>query len=334
MQTYLETKETAQKKASVKKKPTKWSTLLAYASIARPDHWIKNVFVLPGILLPLAVPALPLAHHLVVRIAVGLLATCLIASSNYVINEILDAPYDRMHPIKKNRPVPSGKVRLGPAYCEWILLNIAGLSTAALVSWKLTLVLLALWIMGCFYNIRPFRTKDVAYLDVLTESVNNPLRMLAGWYMVADHLVPTLSLLMAYWMIGCYFMALKRFSEYREFANPALAASYRASFGYYTERSLLASVMFYASASMLFIGAFTVRYRMELVLAFPFLALAMAIYLKLSFDAHSAIQNPEKLYREKHLMLSVLLCATAMISLLFINLPFLRAWFPPIYGIQ
>ena len=54
------------------------------------------------------------------------------------------------------------------------------------------------------------------FVDVLVESINNPIRLLAGWY-IADRtrtLLP-LSLILSYWMIGCYFMALKRYSEYR-----------------------------------------------------------------------------------------------------------------------
>jgi len=117
----------------------------------------------------------------------------------------------------------------------------------------------------------------------LTESVNNPLRMLLGWYAVAAWLVPPLSLLMCYWMIGCYFMALKRFSELREIGDRRRGGAYRASFKRYTPESLLVSVIFYASAAMLFFGAFVIRYPIELLLGFPLVALVMAIYFKLAF---------------------------------------------------
>ena len=50
-----------------------------------------------------------------------------------------------------------------------------------------------LWIMGCLYNIPPFRTKDRPWLDVLSEAVNNPLRLLIGWYMVPTGLIAPLS---------------------------------------------------------------------------------------------------------------------------------------------
>ena len=46
------------------------------------------------------------------NVLVGLFATCLVASSIYVINEVLDAPSDRFHPIKHTRPVPSGSIQM------------------------------------------------------------------------------------------------------------------------------------------------------------------------------------------------------------------------------
>ena len=209
----------------------------------------------------------------------------LVACSNYVLNEVLDAPFDRLHPTKKNRPAALGLVNIPAAYAQWILMMLAGVAIGWTISRPFAVTALALWVMGCVYNIQPLRTKDVPYLDVLTESVNNPLRMLLGWYAVAAWLVPPLSLLMCYWMIGCYFMALKRFSELREIGDGGVAGAYRASFKRYTQESLLVSVVFYASTAMLFFGAFVIRYRIELLLAFPLVALVMAIYFKLAFEA-------------------------------------------------
>ena len=57
-----------------------------------------------------------------------------------------------------------------------------------------------------------------------SESINNPLRMLLGWYMVAPQLIPPVSLLCCYWMLGCYLMGLKRFSELRELDSQEAAA--------------------------------------------------------------------------------------------------------------
>jgi decaprenyl-phosphate phosphoribosyltransferase len=301
----------------------------AHIAIARLDHSIKNLFVLPGVIVPLSVDPALLNAHMFVVLAWAFVSITLVACSNYVINEVLDAPFDRLHPTKRNRPAARGLVNIPVAYAQWIAMMLVGVGIGWKISHPFAVTALLLWIMGCAYNIRPLRTKDVPYLDVLTESVNNPIRMLLGWYAVAPFLVPPLSLLMCYWMIGCYFMALKRFSELREIGDAALAGSYRASFRRYTPESLLVSVVFYASTAMLFFGAFIIRYRIELLLGFPLVALVMAIYFKLSFEPHSAVQNPEKLYREPSLMLWFAATVTVMVLLLFIRLPALENIFMP-----
>ncbi|MGA2807523.1 MAG: UbiA family prenyltransferase [Terracidiphilus sp.] len=302
--------------------------LLAHVRITRLDHSIKQAFILPGILLAMALDGRHMDGRLAVSVCIGLLSATLIASSNYVINEMLDAPFDRLHPTKKNRPSACGLVHMGWGYVQWIAMMLAGLALAQTLSRGFFLSALALWIMGCVYNIPPVRSKDLPYIDVLSESVNNPLRFCLGWYMVTAALLPPLSLLLSYWMLGAYFMALKRFSEYRQIADSAVAASYRKSFQYYRQESLLNSVVFYAAASMLFFGAFIMRYRMELILSFPLVAWLMAIYFGLSFRPESAVQNPEKLYREPRLMLVLVLCIAVFAALLFIDMPWIDGLFP------
>ena len=85
--------------------------LWPYIQIARIDHWFKNVFMLLGVLLALFYEPSLFTWAGVLHVGGALLATCLVASSNYVLNELLDAPRDRFHPVKKHRPVPSGKIQ-------------------------------------------------------------------------------------------------------------------------------------------------------------------------------------------------------------------------------
>ncbi len=301
----------------------------AHIAIARLDHSIKNLFVLPGVIVPLSTYPALFTPHLLATLVLAFVSITLVACSNYVINEVLDAPFDRLHPIKKNRPAARGVVNIPVAYVQWVAMMLVGVGLGLLINRMFALTALFLWIMGCFYNISPIRTKDKPFLDVLTESINNPLRMLLGWYAVSAVLVPPISLLIAYWMIGCYFMALKRFSELNEIGDRAVAGSYRKSFQYYTPERLLVSVLFYASTAMLFTGAFIIRYRIELILGFPLVALTMAIYLQISFKPQSAVQNPEKLYREPMLMASFLATSLVMGLLLFIHMPRLEQFFTP-----
>jgi hypothetical protein len=130
-------------------------------------------------------------------------------------------------------------------------------------------------------------------------------------------------------MIGCYFMAIKRYAEYREIGDHAVASAYRKSFAFYTTERLLVSILFYASAGMLFLGAFIMRYRLELILSFPLVALVMAIYLDLAFAKDSAVQRPEGLYKESKLMAAVIVCAGVMSLLMLIDIPVLQTIFDP-----
>lgn len=72
--------------------------LIAHLRIMRLDHSIKQLFIVPGIVLTISMAGTSLTSGLLIRILIGMVAATLIACSNYVINEILDAPFDRLHP--------------------------------------------------------------------------------------------------------------------------------------------------------------------------------------------------------------------------------------------
>jgi len=303
--------------------------LYPYIQIARPDHWFKNIFMVPGVFLFYFFHADLRGDIQWSLILTGFMATCLIASSNYVMNEILDAPKDRFHPVKRYRPVPSGKVKPRLGWAWWAVLSIIGLSMGFMISISMGVTLLALWVAGCAYNVPPVRTKDKPYLDVLSESINNPLRLLLGWYSTGHGNLPPASALLAYWMFGGFLMALKRFAEYRTIANKQTASDYRKSFGFYNEERLLVTVLFYVAFFALLSGYFIARYKVELILASPAVAFTMAYYFRIGFKPDSPVQFPERLYRQKGLMLSVLVTFVFCATLLFANMPRLREFLIP-----
>jgi decaprenyl-phosphate phosphoribosyltransferase len=302
-------------------------TLVAYASIARPDHWFKNVFMALGVVLAYFCHPELFGIGTVWTILWAVAATCLLASSNYVLNEILDSPTDRAHPIKRQRPIPSGRVWLPAAYAEWLLLGAAGLVMAWALNPAFFFSGLFLLVMGLIYNVPPVRSKELPYLDVLSESVNNPIRLMLGWFAIAPNEFPPASLLMAYWFIGAFFMASKRFAEYRMLANPATAGAYRSSFRHYDEQKLLVSMFFYVTCFALFLGIFIIRYHLELVLIVPLVAGFVSYYLSIAFKPNSAAQAPEHLYREKWLVLYLVVCVVAFVSLMFVQIPVLYELF-------
>lgn len=299
------------------------SRLVDYIRIARVDHWFKNVFMLPG-----AAIALILTHSTIRDafwpLTIGVLSTCFVASANYVINEWLDAEFDRHHPLKKGRPSAIGSVEGKYVLLEYLVLLIAGLGLAYTISIEFLIFSFALLFMGIVYNVRPMRTKDRVYLDVLSESINNPLRFLLGWSVVAHGLFPPTSILLAYWMGGAYLMAIKRFAEYRFIDNPQIAGQYRRSFQFYSEEKLLVSAFFYALSSAFFLGIFLIKYRVEFLLSFPLFALLFAWYLSIGMQPHSPTQTPEKLYREVNFIIYVAFLAVAVGAMFFIDIPWLH----------
>ncbi|MGH7095931.1 MAG: UbiA family prenyltransferase, partial [Stellaceae bacterium] len=150
--------------AEPRQQPTLAHSLRQYVQIARPDHWIKNIFVLPGVAAALAV-APHGSHWNPVALLLGLVCVCLIASANYTINEFLDARFDRFHPLKSGRPGAQGLLDGRVVLVQYVVLATGGLAVAAAINEPFHLTSLALLVMGFAYNVPPLRTKDKVYLD-------------------------------------------------------------------------------------------------------------------------------------------------------------------------
>jgi len=303
--------------------------IINYIRIARPDHWFKNVFMLPGIVLAFLFLNLPFDTSTLVRILLGVCATCLVASANYTINEVLDSSYDKEHPVKKNRPAALGLINNKFAYLQYFLLIIAGLALSYRINYSFLFTNVALLVMGILYNVPPFRTKDVIYLDVISESINNPIRLVLGWFIVSDAVLPPLSLIIAYWMVGAFFMGMKRLAEIRLIGNDDTVKSYRKSLGKYNEDKLLQSLVFYASLFSFTAAIVLVRYKFELILLMPLLALLVSEYMRIGSLKDSPVQYPEKLYKQKKLVALCFVILIAFLVLIFVKIPWLAHIFDP-----
>ena len=294
-----------------------------YYRMARLDHWFKNILMLPGFALAIVLTNTPLLATLP-AFAVAFFSTCLLASANYVLNEWLDAAGDRHHPLKRNRPSAVGVVDVWYVYLTYGLLVAAGLSLASLLTqqflWLSLLFLVSAWV----YNVKPLRTKDRVYLDVLTESLNNPLRLLLGWSAVLGDALPPSSILLAYWMGGAFLMAVKRYAEFRFIGDEKQAALYRQSFFFYNENKLLLSAFFYALSSAFFLGVFLIKYRVEFLLTFPLFAVLFVWYLAIGMKPQSVAQRPERLYREVNFLLYLAGLCLVVTLLFFVDLPWLQ----------
>ena len=301
----------------------KKESMKTYVRIMRLDHWIKQLFILPGVAFALfMLPGISIEVK-IGNLILGFLSTCFIASANYVINEWLDREFDRFHPVKKHRSIVENGADPKIIYGLYVLLTIAGLGLAMAVGVPFIYMEIWLWVMGILYNVKPIRTKDIPFVDVLTESINNAIRLLIGWFIVTDAFLPPVSLVMGYWFAGAFLMATKRFSEFRMINDPKTAGLYRKSFRGYSEKSLLLSSFFYAMCSTMFLGIFLIKYNVNLILFMPFLIGLFCYYFLISFKEDSAAQKPEKLFHEKGLMVYVLFLLVLFMILLHIRIPHL-----------
>lgn len=295
-----------------------------YLSIARLDHWVKHAFIVPGIVLAFAL-ARPLAlGEILLNSVLGFAAACLISSANYVINEWLDAEDDRNHPEKSARPSAAGLVQAKYVYLEYAVLLVAGLAIASRVNFVFAVVSVAFAVSGVTYNVLPFRTKDRVYLDVISEAINNPIRLLMGWAMVSDNTIPPLSLIISYWAGGAFLMAAKRLSEFRFIVRErgmAAPGLYRRSFNFYSVESLTISCFSYALASAFGIAVFLIKYRAELIFVFPVIIVLFGYYLHLGFQPASVAQKPEHLHRDWRLMMIVGVLIATTVACTFVDLP-------------
>jgi 4-hydroxybenzoate polyprenyltransferase len=278
--------------------PTGWHE---YLRPLRFDHWIKNLVVPVGSLLALTATRFRGGWGVVGTILLAFVVSGLVSSINYAVNEVLDAPFDARHPTKRERPIPSGRVRVGPLL---VLTAAVALLALGLGWWLLPPAVLggcgALFLAGLVYNIAPIRLKDRPYLDVIAESLTNPIRIAIGWYAVSTAPPPP-HLLLTVWTFGAFLMTGKRLAELRLLGDRA--AHYRPTFAAYSVAGLLVVQIGYALAGLGTLAWLIAAERPQVLPGLPLVAGLLVWAFRMTFEPASPLIDPERLYRRPFFLL-------------------------------
>ena len=146
--------------------------------VARPTHWIKNLFVF----LPVFFGGGLLNTSEAVSAALTFLSFSLAASAIYCLNDIIDVNADRAHPVKCKRPIASGAITIPQAYGMMALSMLVSIVLMFLLpagQTKTIFVIVAYFLINVAYCLR---LKDYAIIDVCIIASGFVLRILAGGY--------------------------------------------------------------------------------------------------------------------------------------------------------
>jgi len=194
------------------------SLLTGLVRLARPKHWIKNVFVLLPV--PFAVAAalrLKDVAHEETRFEIGsfllgLAGFCLINSTIYVLNDLFDAQADVHHPLKRRRPIASGQVPVWAAAIEAVSLCAVGMLLCKASGKQGTMaVVLTYFSINIAYNLG---AKHISLLDVFLLASGFILRVLLGCVLVSAS--PSAWLLLCTSSLALYLGFAKRRADLKE----------------------------------------------------------------------------------------------------------------------
>src|SRR5262245_13320176 len=172
--------------------------------LLRCEQWVKNAFVLGGLLFggQLNNPAK------VAAAGAAFLAFSAVASAGYVHNDIADAAVDRRHPIKRRRPIASGKVPVGLARVVELCLLVTGVVVGVGVHPRVGLIVAGYGALTITYSTV---LKHGVIVDVMAIAIGFVLRVLAGCAAVTVE--PSVWILLCTFLIATFLGFAKRREE-------------------------------------------------------------------------------------------------------------------------
>ena len=139
----------------------------------RPQQWVKNFVLFAGLIFSQNLSN----SDMVVKTIFGFALFCLLSSSVYILNDILDIESDRKHPLKSNRPIARGDIKISTAVILFAILAIVSLVLSYRLSPSFALTALVYFVLNLLYSLY---LKHVVIIDVMCIALGFVLRAVAG----------------------------------------------------------------------------------------------------------------------------------------------------------
>ena len=180
------------------------------SGLLRAHQWVKNLFLF----IPVFFAGEFFNVEILEKVGLGFICFSMAASFIYILNDVRDIEQDRLHPEKKFRPIPAGKVKVPVA----LVLGITLLISALVIGWFLNetfaYVLLSYVIINLSYSLG---LKKIAILDLIIVATGFVLRVLAGGF-VADVPVSQWLVIMIY-LLALFLVLAKRRDDILEYES-------------------------------------------------------------------------------------------------------------------
>jgi len=274
--------------------------------LLRPWQWSKNGILFAGLIF---------SRHLLDpsyggRAVLAFAVFCLASSAVYAMNDVLDAGRDRAHPVKRTRPVASGRVSRSAAGGLGLLLALAAVGLGLLLGGEFLLTLVLFLAVNLLYSAR---LKHAVVLDVLTIAISFVIRAIAG-VMALRPLEPTLEL--SPWLLVCtLFLALflgfaKRRHELALLAGEA--GQHRATLTEYSAGFLDQLITIVTAATLIAYTIYTIApgtvtkfHSPALVYTIPFVVYGIFRYLYLIRERGDGGSPSRTFYRDVPLLVTI-----------------------------
>lgn len=220
--------------------PARRHRLVALIQQIRPGNWAKNVLVLA----PLVFGARLFEIEAVISSLLAVVAFSLAASAGYVVNDLKDLEQDRVHPVKRHRPLASGTVNPGVALWLAAGMAVAALGIGLFLGVEFFSLVVAYLVLQLAYT---WWIKHVVILDVMGLGAFYVLRVFAGAVAIA---VPASDwLLLATGLLAVFLGLCKRRHELLLLGDDA--GSHRGVLGHYTEQFLDPAISLTTSTALI-----------------------------------------------------------------------------------